>query len=75
MTAPWIMDFDSIVSAIVLELGTEIGAARAALTDKALVVAALHKYYNPGSEWGFEEIASVMAEQVLNRIHESSCPF
>lgn len=70
---PWCMDFDSIVSAIVLEMGTEL--AMYGPSDKAMVVKALYKYYNPQAMWGFEEIAPVMAENVLNRILEVSSPF
>lgn len=68
------MDFDSIVTAITLELGVELGVVAktpvTALADRALVVAALYKYYNPQSVWGFEEIASVMAEQILNQMSQ-----
>lgn len=69
---PWVMDFDNIVTAITLELGIELGVVAktpvTALADRALVVGALYKYYNPLSQWGFEEIATVMAEQVLNQM-------
>lgn len=70
---PWIMDFDSIVAAIVLELGTDVTNGQ--LFPHGVVKAALRKYYRETCFWEFESVADVMAEQICRVIWDDYSPF
>ena len=67
---PWTLEFDELVTAMVLECGSELEGVNS-YSELGMVRAALRKYYREDCVWGFDEIAGVMIEQILNRIRSS----
>lgn len=69
----WVMPIQDVITAIVLELGSDKLDARSYTAARQTVRNALRKYYDDGWLIGFEEGCDWMIDQYLNEM--SITPF